>query len=153
MKVTVATLQDIPQLCGLLNILFTQEVEFAPNHIAQTEGLTAIISSPEVGDILLARNGNQIVGMLSLLFTISTAHGSRVALLEDMIVTPEARRQGVGSMLIKYAIQFAKERGCSRVTLLTDENNKAAHTFYQRHGFSKSSMVPFRINLDIHKND
>lgn len=152
METTTATLDDISKLSELLDSLLSQESEFTPNVDAQIKGLSEIISNKEIGDILIVRNGNEILGMLNLLYTVSTALGGRVALLEDMVVSPKVRGQNIGSILVDYAIKFAKERDCKRITLLTDADNEGAHRFYKRHGFDKSSMVPFRLNLDIEKN-
>lgn len=138
---------DIPVLSELLNILFTQEAEFKPDERAQQKGLSMIISSPDLGAILVARNGHNILAMVNLLFTVSTAIGERVATLEDMIVSPSARGTGVGSALLSYAIEFAKERGVKRITLLTDQDNYAAQHFYSKHGFTKSSMIPLRLSI------
>ena len=143
-----ATPADIPALCALLSLLFAQEAEFAPNTEAQTRGLTQIISNPEVGAILVARNGDEIAGMVNLLFSVSTALGERVAWLEDMVVAPRARGSGIGSQLLTQAIALARSQGCRRITLLTDGNNTAAQHFYAQHGFSRSEMLPMRLSLD-----
>lgn len=148
MKFTIASLKDIPELCELLDSLFAQEAEFSPDRVAQEKGLASVINGSEMGDIIVARNNGEIIGMVNLLYTVSTALGERVALLEDMVVSPNGRGQGVGSKLIKYAVGFAKEKGCKRITLLTDDGNKGAHRFYERNGFSPSSMVAFRMYLD-----
>jgi len=50
--------------------------------------------------------------------------------------------------LLRYATDFARERGCKRITLLTDGDNRGAQRFYGRHGFIASSMVPLRLPLD-----
>lgn len=147
MEIALASLSDIPELCELLGILFSQEVEFVPNHEAQSRGLTRIISNPEAGIIVLARQGGQVVGMCNLLFTVSTALGERVAILEDMIVSPNYRGSGVGSQLLGQAIKFARLNGCKRITLLTDRDNESAQRFYQKHGFVISAMIPLRIPL------
>jgi GNAT superfamily N-acetyltransferase len=143
MQITPAKTSDIPALCDLLSILFSQEVEFKPNHEAQCRGLARIISNPEIGLIVVARQENQIIGMVNLLYTISTALGDRVAILEDMVVSPNAR----SSSLLTQAIQFAQLYGCKRITLLTDSTNQSAQRFYQKHGFSFSAMVPLRLSL------
>ncbi|NIA08861.1 MAG: GNAT family N-acetyltransferase [Nitrospiraceae bacterium] len=148
MEITLALSRDIPKLCELLDSLFAQEAEFLPDHRAQTRGLASVINGPEVGDIIVARKNGDIIGMVNLLYTISTAIGARVALLEDMVISPAMRGQGVGSRLIRRAIKFAKEKGCRRITLLTDNDNKRAHRFYKRQGFRRSSMVVFRMSLD-----
>ena len=85
--------------------------------------------------------------MVNLLFTISTALGERVALLEDMVVSPRARGSGVGTELLKYAMDFARLSGVKRITLLTDRENTSAQRFYAKHGFSESTMVTFRRTI------
>jgi len=148
MQITVATHDDIDDLCRLLDVLFTQEVEFTPDHVAQRRGLAMIIENPAVGQILIARQQGIAVGMVNLLFTVSTALGKCVALLEDMVVMPDARNSGAGSALMQKAIEIAKSAGCGRVTVLSDVDNTAAHRFYQRHHFTGSAMLPLRLMLD-----
>ena len=148
MKISIASSNDIPELCTLLNSLFNQEAEFVPDRQTQTRGLAAVINGSEAGDILVAREDGEIVGMVNLLYTVSTALGTRVALLEDLIIFPNRRGQGIGSTLIRHAVKFAKEKDCTRITLLTDDDNERAQRFYKRHGFSRSSMIAFRMYLD-----
>ena len=148
MHVNAATLDDIPALSALLSLLFAQEAEFRPDPVAQQRGLAAIINDPAVGAILVARDGGSMLGMVNLLFTVSTALGARVALLEDMVVATRARNRGVGSELLRAAIACARGRGCRRITLLTDADNVRAQAFYRTEGFEMSSMVPLRLALD-----
>lgn len=144
MQIDTATPDDIPALCGLLSALFAQEAEFTPDTAAQARGLAMIVGDPRVGSVLVARRDGEIVGMVNLLFTVSTALGERVVLLEDMVVAPSARGGGVGSALLQAAIAFAREQGCPRITLLTDRVNADAQRFYARHGFVGSDMLPMR---------
>lgn len=147
MNITTATISDIPALCELLNELFSQEEEFEPDYAAQSRGLACIIDHPEVGSILVARRQDKIVGMVNLLYTVSTALGERVAMLEDMVVSSAMRGSGIGSSLIERAIEHARTNGCRRVTLLTDQTNHPAQRFYAKHGFRASAMVPLRLTL------
>lgn len=142
-----ASKSDIPALNELLSILFTQEVEFAPDTEAQCKGLAVIIDNPDFGAILVAREGGIIVAMVNILFTISTAIGERVAILEDMVVSPCMRGSGIGSDLLNHAIDFSRSSGVKRITLLTDNDNASAQRFYAKHGFLKSSMVPLRLTI------
>ncbi|MEZ5451464.1 MAG: GNAT family N-acetyltransferase [Thiothrix sp.] len=147
LTITPATLADIPALCRLLDRLFTQEAEFQSDRAAQERGLTAIISQPHVGHILVARQDDETVGMVNLLYTVSTALGGRVALLEDMVIASEVRGQGVGSTLLAAAIDHARQQGCLRITLLTDLDNHVAQAFYRKQGFNTSAMMPMRLML------
>jgi GNAT superfamily N-acetyltransferase len=142
-----ASLEDIPQLCELLALLFGQEAEFVPDRTRQEAGLREIITHPDVGRILILREGAAVIAMVNLLFTVSTALGGRVALLEDMLVHPAHRGSGAGSRLLQAAVEFARSAGCLRITLLTDGDNTAAQRFYQRHGFESSAMLTMRLSL------
>ena len=148
MRIACATAADIPALSGLLDLLFAQEAEFRPDRVAQARGLAAIVNDPAVGAILVARDGEALLGMVNLLWTISTALGARVALLEDMVVAPAARDRGTGGRLLDAAAAHARAQGCRRITLLTDGGNTRAQAFYRRHGFVASGMLPFRRLLD-----
>jgi GNAT superfamily N-acetyltransferase len=147
LNIAEASAADIPQLCGLLALLFTQEADFVPDAQRQITGLLMIIEQPAVGRIYCAREGEHILGMVSILFTVSTAEGARAALLEDMVVHPDRRGEGIGEQLLDEAIRRARETGCKRITLLTDDTNEPAMRFYARAGFARSRMVPMRIGL------
>lgn len=146
--ITPATFADIPQLCELLAILFNQEADFQPDANKQSAALRQIIEHPEIARILVLRKGDDIIGMVNLLFTISTACGGKVALLEDMIVHPLRRGNKLGSKLLQSAIVLARREGCLRITLLTDRANDSAIRFYQRHGFGMSEMMALRLALE-----
>lgn len=148
MNISTASNNDIPQICNLLNLLFKQEKEFVIDEYAQHKGLTIIVENPQIGEILVARDGEKILASVNLLYTISTALGGKVALLEDMVVDEQFRGQGIGSSLIEYAIEHVKTKGVKRITLLTDGDNASAHKFYTKHGFCASSMIPFRLIVE-----
>jgi GNAT superfamily N-acetyltransferase len=147
-EISPANPLDIPALCELLGILFAQEAEFQPDSAAQQHALSQIIANREIGCVFVARHREKTAGMVSLLYSVSTALGGRVATLEDMVVHPDFRNAGMGTRLLNHAKQFACQTGCKRITLLTDQTNLAAQRFYQRHGFSSSAMLPMRLLLE-----
>ncbi len=146
-SVREAAITDIPQLCELLAILFTQEADFKADARKQARGLRLLLEQPKVGRVYCATEGKRVIGMVSILFTVSTAEGSRAAWLEDMVVHPTRRGQQVGWRLLQEAIRGARSAGCRRITLLTDATNKPATRFYKRAGFARSRMIPFRLGL------
>ena len=140
----VAALEDIDILCELLFVLFSQEVEFTPNKEVQQKALKTIITDENIGDIYVATIDEKVVAMVNILYTISTALGNQVAIFEDFIVDKNYRNQGIGENLIDFVFEDLKAKNFSRITLLTDNDNLKAHKFYEKKGFVKSSMVPFR---------
>ena len=124
------------------------DIEFVPDLKKQKLGLEAIINNPGIGEILVIKGDGKILGIVSLLYSISTALGGKVAILEDMIIHKDYREKGLGKELLSEAINFSKERNCLRLTLLTDFNNDVAIKFYQQFGFKKSEMIPMRLVFD-----
>ncbi len=144
-QISQAESGDLEHLAELLDTLFSQETEFAPDRETQLIALRSIITDPRLGEITVARKNGRCVGMVLILYTISTALGARVAILEDMIVAEDCRGEGIGRQLITTAMQRARRSGCKRVTLLTDADNLRAQRFYRSRGFSHSSMAVMRL--------
>lgn len=143
----VAKTEDIPVLCELLWELFSQEVEFTPNKEIQEKALKRIIEDENIGDIFVAVKENKVIVMVNVLYTISTALGEKVAILEDMVVFKGFKNQKIGSSLIEFTLDYLKKNSFKRVTLLTDSDNFNAHNFYKKHEFTESSMIVFRKSL------
>src|SRR5246127_5892960 len=140
-----ATAEDLDELSDLLGELFSEESDFRPNKEKQLRGLRLIFEQPNRGRVFVLRKDKAIVGMINLLFTISTAEGGFVILLEDLVVHKEYQGHGYGSKLLSHAIEFAKQKNFLRITLLTDRPENVAQEFFRRHGFHESSMIPMRL--------
>jgi GNAT superfamily N-acetyltransferase len=143
-----ATLEDLPQLTDLLTELFTQERDFTPDRAKQMRGLRLILEQPNRGRIFVLRQNGMILAMINLLFTISTAEGGFVILLEDVIVHRDFRGKGFGKMLLEHALEYARRKDFLRITLLTDRVNAESQAFFMRHGFIESKMIPLRLILN-----
>jgi GNAT superfamily N-acetyltransferase len=146
-RIEPATLEDLPRLIDLTMDLFAMEADFDPDRSRQERGLQAILEQPNRGRIFVARTDYEIIGMVNVLFTISTAMGGFVILLEDVIVHPDFRRQGYGTRLVNYVVDFAKRKDFKRITLLTDKISEESQRFFEGLHFSHSHMIPMRMNL------
>lgn len=151
-KVQPATIEDLPALTSLVMELFALSDDFTPDREAQERGLALILEQPSRGRIFVVRNETRIIGMVNLLFTISTAMGGFVILMEDVIVHPAHRGQGYGTMLLDQVIEFAKQKDFKRITLLTDKISAESQNFFRKNGFEYSNMIPMRriISADAH---
>ncbi|MGF1657007.1 MAG: GNAT family N-acetyltransferase [Verrucomicrobiales bacterium] len=148
LRIEPATLEDLPALTDLLYDLFSQEADFEPDQTKQTRGLRLILEEPKRGRIFVLRFHGRIIGMINLLVTISTAEGGFVLLLEDLIIHQDFRSQGFGTQLLLHAIDYAREKGFKRITLLTDRLSENSIRFYKRHKFYVSDMIPMRLILE-----
>jgi GNAT superfamily N-acetyltransferase len=144
-RVEMATLEDLPALTELVMDLFSMSAgDFKPDKDAQERGLSLILEQPNRGRIAVVRNNDQIFGMVNMLFTISTARGGFVILMEDVVIHPHHRGQGYGTMLVDHVIEYAKQKGFLRITLLTDRISAESQDFFKKQGFEYSNMIPMR---------
>jgi len=147
-RIEPATLEDLPELVNMVMELFAIEKDFEPDRAKQERGLRSVLEQPSRGRIFVVRTDHQIVGMVNLLFTISTAMGGFVLLMEDVIIHPDHRGQRYGTQLMDYVIDFARKKDFLRITLLTDEISAESQRFFQKLGFEHSHMIPMRLSLD-----
>ena len=143
-KVVPATIEDLPALTELVMELFAESDEFISDRDVQERGLALILEQPSRGRIFVVRNETRIIGMVNLLFTISTAMGGFVIVMEDVIVHPAHRGQGYGTMLLDQVIEFARQKDFKRITLLTDKISAESQNFCRKNGFEYSNMIPMR---------
>lgn len=145
--INFATAADLPALCDLLTELFTLEADFKPDREKQFRGLRLILDTPAIGRLFVLRVDGKAAGMANALITVSTARGTPVLLLEDVIVSGAYRGAGLGRKLVEHVCAWAKSEGMSRVTLLADKDNRAALAFYGKLGFGPSAMGVLRRSL------
>lgn len=64
-------------------------------------------------------------------------YANRFIQIEHISVRPNAQRHGVGAALMKRAEELAGEIGVKKIQLNSWDFNLQAHTFFEKHGFSK----------------
>ncbi len=84
--------------------------------------------------VLLAQQGNEVVGLATVHLLSVLNRRSDVAWLTALVVDEAVRGTGVGRTLIEAAEDFAKESGCERLSVTTHEDRADARAFYPRMG-------------------
>lgn len=112
--------------------------------LPDAEHLALILRSPAT-TILLARDGDRIVGALTLaLFGIPT--GVR-AWIEDVVVDEEARGRGAGEALTREAVRLAAAAGARTVDLTSRPEREVANRMYEKLGFRRRETNVYRREL------
>ena len=108
-------------------------------HLYQAVGWTNYTNQPQMLEqalshslvIYLALDGNAVVGLIRLV-----GDGFSSVLVQDLIVLPSYQRQGIGSALMKEALEYYKD--AYQVQLVTDQTERTLE-FYRSMGFETLS--------------
>lgn len=143
-KIEPALHADIPRLVDLLSDLFGVELDFTADASRQQRGLELLIAAAAKNDhltVVVVRNEKgTAIGMASAQLVISTAEGAPSAWIEDVVVHPDFRRQGLGRLLLDHLLTWAKARGATRAQLLADLENTVAERFYDDLGWGLTRL-------------
>jgi GNAT superfamily N-acetyltransferase len=102
------------------------------------KALAAIEADPNQEMFIVEEKG-QRVGCFQLTYIPGLMrHGMWRGLIEVVHVIPERRSSGIGSAMMRWALERCRERGCGMVQLTSNKQRADAHRFYERLGFSKS---------------
>ena len=83
--------------------------------------------------IVVAELDGKIVGSTTLLIEIKFIHGGGlVGHIEDVVVDKNFQGQKIGEKIMKYLLEFAKNRGCYKTILDCTDDVKP---FYEKLGF------------------
>jgi GNAT superfamily N-acetyltransferase len=98
-------------------------------------------------ELIVAEQNGKVIGTLHLMFLPSVSYqGGLRAQVESVRVDKRFQNQGIGSEMMKWTMESAKQRGAHVVQLTTHKTREDAHRFYERLGFKKSH-VGMKLNL------
>ena len=90
---------------------------------------------------------NKVVGTFALLVMHNIGHqGSPSAIVEDVVVSSSHQSQTIGSEMMTHAMVLARQAGCYKLALSSNQKRQRAHTFYESLGFEKHGYS-FQIKL------
>lgn len=135
LNIRTANFDDLPLLIELYADMDGEKP--LPNTVAE-DIFAAIMRIPNY-EIYLAYQGEKLVGTFSLLFVTTMMHRGyhRYAVLDAVTVTSEYRGQGIGSEMVKTALEMSVSAGCYKVTLSSNLKRELAHKFYNHLGFEQ----------------
>jgi ribosomal protein S18 acetylase RimI-like enzyme len=145
LQVRQATAADLPNVLALY-----AQPAMDNGHvltIAQAKQLFAQFSRYPNYRLFVACANDAIVGTFALLIMHNLAHqGTPSAIVEDVVVSVAHQSQGIGRDMMHHAMALAREAGCYKLVLSSNQKRERAHAFYEslgfeRHGFSFSIEI------------
>jgi hypothetical protein len=137
--VWLAGSDDVTTVAGLLAGFRDHLDHSEPSDYSLAKSAERLVGAADTEFWLAAADEAPAAGVCQLRFRHSVWTGSEDCWLEDLFVREDARGQGLGRALVERSLERARERGCSRVELDTNEDNHTAIRLYESFGFSRTS--------------
>ncbi|MEX0620781.1 MAG: GNAT family N-acetyltransferase [Solirubrobacterales bacterium] len=136
----IAGPSDVSVVTGLI-AEFRDFLEAESPATAEIEAVVSTLVDDRHTEYLLV--GDPEAGFAQIRFRLSVWSGTEDAWLEDLFVRDTARGRGFGRILVNAAVERARSRGCSRIQLETNQNNRNAVALYEAVGFSACHLPEF----------
>lgn len=151
-EIWLAGAEDVPTVASLL-------VEFRdwwdrdrPTRESFEPSVRRLVADQDAEFLLAAPDsGAPAAGVCQLRYRYVIWVEGEECLLEDLFVSEDARRAGIGSALVEVAIERARARGCRRMQLDVNEANAAALALYERAGFGSWFDPPGGHNRNMRR--
>ena len=133
--------QDLPYLIGLVvedSVVATNDDPADALHADYSAALAAIDASP-TEELFVVELDGRPVGCFQLSYMPGLMRrGMWRGQIELVHVEGRRQGQGLGTEMMRWAVERCRERGCGMVQLTSNKKRLAAHRFYERLGFAKS---------------
>jgi GNAT superfamily N-acetyltransferase len=90
--------------------------------------------------LIVAREKGRIEGLLALDFMYYLPLGTTTCRVTALVVSADARGQGLGRLLLRDAERRARVGGAARLELTSASHRTEAHAFYRACGFSEGAL-------------
>lgn len=128
-----ATAQDTEAVYALVCELKQASFDYP----AFRAGFTANLQDARLRYQLALLDG-QAVGLIGLHLQYHLHHANWIGEIQELVVMPQARGLNVGSKLLAWAEEEARQAGAEMTELSTNVKRHDAHRFYLREGYEQS---------------
>jgi GNAT superfamily N-acetyltransferase len=124
-----------------------QQLGYHPDERSYDEVFAQVVRHPEMA-MFIAAEGPRAVGYLALSHRPQARLGGRLACIDELAVDGPRRGDGIGSLLLRAALDYARSIGCQRVELHTRRSRESFQRgFYAGHGFIEIDSAVMRLDL------
>ena len=128
--------QEIPVLLQMMHEFYAQQ-EMRFDAAIAAGAIDNLLQSPGHGQIYLIFRGAELAGYFVLTFCFSLEFHGRFALLDELYLRQEFRRQKLGKAVVAFTEELCKKAGIKAVRLEVGRENQPAQSLYGTAGFKQ----------------
>lgn len=114
-----------------------------PDDASLTQVWDEILTDPKI-DCFVVECENKLVASCIMAVIPNLTRGARpYGLIENVVTHPDYRKRGIGTALLRHALQKAWDKNCYKVMLLTGSKQDETLLFYEKAGFLKDRKTGF----------
>lgn len=144
-----ATQRDGEALYALARELADALGDQRPNYEAVQARLDDLLEEPRARVVVAENEGGHVVGAANLWIKPDLAHGDTVVEVPMLVVSGNARRQGIGKLLVKEIQNVAAAEDANIIELVATRENDAARAFYKSLGFVETDHIALEFVGDV----
>lgn len=100
-------------------------------------------TDPKIACVVGDADGRLVASCTLVIIPNLTRAARPYGLIENVVTHPAYRKQGIGSQLLRYALQLAWDQQCYKVMLLTGRKQEETLRFYEKVGFQRGLKTGF----------
>lgn len=128
-------------------LALVEQLGYRPDIRGFDETFAQVVRHPEAA-VFVATEGLRLLGYLAMSHRPQIRLGGRAAYLDELVIDERHRGAGVGTALLREAVEYARGLGCTRVDLQTGRGRESYQRgFYLSQGFTEIDSALFRFDL------
>jgi GNAT superfamily N-acetyltransferase len=137
-KARESDLQAMAELCRQLN-----PADPRPPEEKLNEAWGAMLANPGMHCLVAEVEGRAVSTCTMTIVPNLTRNARPYAFIENVVTLESHRKRGIGSAVMKAALDVAWGAGCYKVMLMTGSVRQGIHHFYEQAGFDRQEKIAF----------
>ncbi|MFF3174207.1 GNAT family N-acetyltransferase [Streptomyces sp. NPDC057900] len=147
LDIRAAGIDDLPEIVAMLADDPLGAERESPDDLTPYLAAFRRLAGDPNQHLMVAVRAGRIVGTLQLTVIPGLSRrGSTRSVVEGVRVHQDERGSGLGTLLMRWAVDESRRQECRLVQLTSDASRTDAHRFYERLGFV-ASHVGFKLAL------
>lgn len=135
-KIVEASAADIPLITQMIEQLYLSEnTVYRESEV--NSALAALIEDNSNGGCWKFDSESGIAGYMIIGSAFSVEFGGKTAFVDELYISEKYRGKGIGKTALKFAEDFAKEKGYKYLRLEVELSNTIAQKIYRANGFKE----------------